>query len=319
MLGTFRNWVEIVRRTLDGEGISLDAELSTRGLPIGEVEPHEGRLAPSTTRAIWHVVEERSHDPVFGLSMLRRVDYLDFEELGVALVASGDAEAVLERIVRYHSLISDRVSIALDTGARLLEVRVGHLDHWRASEFSAGLIAGVLRDRFDASVRPTEVHLEFDNPLGGDIYRRFFRCPIFTGAAVTRLTYDRTVLARHRLREPVGVSDRFEQVLRNRELELTSQGSTVDAVRRALIEMIGTDPPSLGRVAASMHVSERTLQRRLRDEGESFAVILDDSRRELARTWLAEGRLSRTEIAYLLGFSQPSSFSRARRRWGQEA
>jgi AraC-like DNA-binding protein len=64
-------------------------------------------------------------------------------------------------------------------------------------------------------------------------------------------------------------------------------------------------------------MSERTLQRRLRDEGESFASILDDTRRELAGSWLAEGRLTRTEIAYLLGFSQLSSFSRALRRWGQ--
>ena len=317
MLGTFRNWVEIVRRTLDAEGVDLGVELAARGVSIGEVEPDAGRLPPVVTRLIWDVVDERSDDRVFGLTMLRHVDWIDFEELGVALVASGDAEEMLERIVRYHGLLSDRVTIGLDLGTRVLELRIGHHAHWRASEFSAALIALVLRYRFDRSLDPVEVHFGFENEPGKEIYERFFRCQVVMGSAVTRLTYDRAELARRRLREPVGVSARFEELLRNRELELTSSASTAGAVRAALAKLIGSDPPSLERVAGALHVSERTLQRRLRDEGESFATLLDDTRRELAGAWLAEGRLSRTEIAYLLGFSQLSSFSRALRRWGQ--
>jgi AraC-like DNA-binding protein len=124
------------------------------------------------------------------------------------------------------------------------------------------------------------------------------------------------VLARYGLREPLGVAERFEGILRSRAEHLERGRSTTSAVRAAIGETMGADPPTLERVAATLHISDRTLQRRLHDEGTSFAALLDAARRELAEAWLKEGRLTRTEIAYLLGFSHASSLSRALRRWG---
>ena len=100
----------------------------------------------------------------------------------------------MQRIVRYHGLISDRVSIGLEIGQRVLEVRIEHLDHWRANEFSAALITRVLRARFDRSLNPTEVRLGFVNEVGQATYARYFRCPVAQGAAITGLSYDRLAL-----------------------------------------------------------------------------------------------------------------------------
>ena len=61
--------------------------------------------------------------------------------------------------------------------------------------------------------------------------------------------------------------------------------------------------------------SQRTLQRRLQEEGTSFQTLLDDTRRELAEQYLAQPGMSLLEIAYLLGFADPSNFFRAFRRW----
>jgi AraC-like DNA-binding protein len=320
MLGTFHNWVEIVARTLAIEGVDLQAELARQGVVLERSDPVTERLDAASTAAIWSVVDAHSADPVFGISMLRTVDYLDFEDLGVALLATGTAETVLGHIVRYHGLLSDAVTIALEVGERILELRIDHrATHWRASEFSAALVLRVLRARFDQALRPTDVHLGFDNPAGLDIYRRYFRCPVVTGTPMTRLMLDRAALARVGMREPIGIAERFEQVLRKRVDELSSQQSVSHAARAALQEMLGADTPTLDRVATALHVSDRTLQRRLGAEGTSFAELLDESRRERAAVWLREGHLSRTEIAYLLGFSHPSSFSRAVRRWFPEA
>jgi AraC-like DNA-binding protein len=316
MLGTFHNWVEIVGRTLATEGVDLHAELARQGVTLGRSDLANERLDAASTAAVWSVVETQSADPVFGISMLRTVDYLDFEDLGVALLATGTAEVVLAHIVRYHGLLSDSVTIGLEVGQRAMELRIDHrATHWRASEFSAALVLRVLRARFDHSLRPTDVHLGFDNPAGLEIYRRYFRCPVVTGTPMTRLMLDRAALARVGMREPIGIAERFEQVLRKRVDELSSQQSVSGAVRAALQDMLGADAPTLDRVAATLHVSDRTLQRQLSAEGTSFATLLDESRRERAAIWLREGRLSRTEIAYLLGFSHPSSFSRAVRRW----
>ena len=72
------------------------------------------------------------------------------------------------------------------------------------------------------------------------------------------------------------------------------------------------DPAAL---AEALHVSERTLQRRLQEEGSSFQQLLDDTRRDLAVQHLAQPDLAPLEIAYLLGFADPSNFYRAFKRW----
>ncbi|HVK77274.1 MAG TPA: helix-turn-helix transcriptional regulator [Kofleriaceae bacterium] len=68
-------------------------------------------------------------------------------------------------------------------------------------------------------------------------------------------------------------------------------------------------------VARRLGMSERTLQRRLKDEGTTFAVLVDEVRTDLARMYLADDRLAVYEVAFLLGFSEPSAFNRAFKRW----
>ncbi|MBK6533536.1 MAG: helix-turn-helix transcriptional regulator [Deltaproteobacteria bacterium] len=72
---------------------------------------------------------------------------------------------------------------------------------------------------------------------------------------------------------------------------------------------------TLKRVAAQLRMSERSLQRRLADEGESFDAIVDALRRDLALRYLADPKIAVAEVAYLLGYSEPSPFHRAFKRW----
>jgi AraC-like DNA-binding protein len=64
-----------------------------------------------------------------------------------------------------------------------------------------------------------------------------------------------------------------------------------------------------------LHVSERSLQRRLDAEGTSFAQLVDEVRRDLALRYVADARIALGEVAYLLGFAEPSPFYRAFKRW----
>ncbi len=68
-------------------------------------------------------------------------------------------------------------------------------------------------------------------------------------------------------------------------------------------------------LAKTLNLSERTLQRRLADEGSSYQQLLNDTRRQLAERYLRDGQLAATEIALLLGYSEPSVFFRAFRQW----
>ena len=82
-----------------------------------------------------------------------------------------------------------------------------------------------------------------------------------------------------------------------------------------IVERLPDGPPSQQQIAEALHVSNRTLQRKLKDEGTSFMDLLQDTRMQLARRYLRQPSRSVVETAYLLGFSEPSTFSRAFKRW----
>ncbi len=100
---------------------------------------------------------------------------------------------------------------------------------------------------------------------------------------------------------------------------LTSLGAPnenfVDTVRRALWSELPGGRPNLWRTASGLGISARTLQRRLRENGTSFSAVLEELRREFFGELLADKKLAVSDVALLLGYSEPSAFQRAFRRW----
>ncbi|MCG6860334.1 MAG: helix-turn-helix transcriptional regulator [Chromatiaceae bacterium] len=105
-----------------------------------------------------------------------------------------------------------------------------------------------------------------------------------------------------------------DQVL-NDCLAHLNRDDIVARVRARIIDDLPTGNLSPENVAAALHMGERTLQRRLKELNTSFSRLLEDTRRELALAYLSERRMSLLEISYVLGFADPSSFSRAFKRW----
>jgi AraC-like DNA-binding protein len=89
----------------------------------------------------------------------------------------------------------------------------------------------------------------------------------------------------------------------------------IDSIRRVLTDELCDGEPTLERVAKRLHMSGRTLHRRLKEQGASFRLVVGEVRLELARRYLRERQATIGEIAFLLGFSEPSAFHRAFKRW----
>jgi len=101
-----------------------------------------------------------------------------------------------------------------------------------------------------------------------------------------------------------------------RTAEAAGKTPFLDRVRRAVADQGGT--PTLTCVGRSVGVSARTLRRRLEEEGQSLRGVIEDVRRERADALLAAGTPVK-EVAFALGFSEPSAFSRAYKRWTGKA
>ena len=88
-----------------------------------------------------------------------------------------------------------------------------------------------------------------------------------------------------------------------------------DRVRVRLVELLSSGVAHEDEVARSLHVSRRTLQRRLAEQGTNYKTLFDEARRELALRYIGEQGMSIKEATYVLGFSEPSNFTRAFKRW----
>ncbi|MGH8493399.1 MAG: AraC family transcriptional regulator ligand-binding domain-containing protein [Moraxellaceae bacterium] len=316
MLGTFHNWMLILSRTLRAGGHDLQAGLDVAGLSVGE--SGSGRLPVELTRRIWTVAEAQSEDPVLGLSMLEQIDFTDFGELGVVMVAGGSLPQVMDRIARFHRLLTDAMyyEIVEEEDTLSITIHTNGDPHWRAVEFAAGLIIRLLRFRLNPPPDPLSVSLAFHNPAGQAAYEAYFACPVEQDAASTTL-----VLPLKGYREaPLGaeVARQFEPLLEQRLASLESDASWSAKVSQLIRQRLADAEPTLADISACLHVSTRSLQRHLGGEGKTFQEVLDETRREIARQWLSgtAGKLrSLTELALMLGFSSSSAFSRAFRRW----
>jgi AraC-like DNA-binding protein len=154
-------------------------------------------------------------------------------------------------------------------------------------------------------------------PAGADEIGRYFGAPPRFGAAATELVFELAALAL----PVVGADPALYAIVARHADELLARREApppdawAERARAHVVTTMGRGSVELGAVARALGVSERTLQRRLGEEGTSFQEVLDAARYELARAYLPNARLSLSEIAYLLGFQDLSAFYRAFARW----
>ena len=178
------------------------------------------------------------------------------------------------------------------------------------------LLVRSARELTGSEISPVRLQMPMRQPDDVSEYRREFACPMTFGGEAASLTFSASQLALPTVAPDetlVGYLDELAEIA-VAPLDATKD-STSTAVRRTLWSLLPSGRPSVWQTAREMGVSVRTLQRRLGDEGSSFSTVLDNLRRDISEELLGEGDRSVADIAFLLGYSEPSAFHRAYRRW----
>jgi AraC-like DNA-binding protein len=160
-----------------------------------------------------------------------------------------------------------------------------------------------------------KVEIEFAAPAGSERYSELFGCPVEFSAATNQLRLSQSALA---LRGSQHCPHTWMQLLEicERELEvLTRTHSLRERVALLLGPLLQGREPDVQEVARRLQMPPWTLRRKLADEGTQFRSILNETRRDLAITYIRDTELSFGEIAYLLGFASAEAFQRAFKRW----
>jgi AraC-like DNA-binding protein len=303
----------------DNHGVDSHEAARAAGIDRSGLSDPDCRVPVNQIWALWQILIDESRDADLGLHIGSTPHVRDFGLAGYAVYYSKSLREALVRVTRYSRIVNEIVVFDLVEGpdhARFVSDNVPRFDAVRQPiDSRLASILMMAREIAGEDIDPVEVDFPYVRPANVAEHRRLFR---------TKLEFDRPaatmVFRREDLDRPVesgdGTLGHYLDQLADEVLVALSKGSTfADRVRSAIWTDLSTGKTSVQRIAKRLGVSPRSLQRHLTEEGTTFSVELDALREEMARTLLRDRRHAVCEVAFLLGYSEPSSFFRAFRRW----
>lgn len=294
--------------------------LAAAGLSEAELADPDRLLELDAVLALSRAAAELMGDDCLGLHVGERWDLSGLGVLGYAVLNAPTVGTGLRNLDRYgrSHLQGGRIvlTVAEDETRLVYELEGADRELARQHVESAAVAGLRIAQRLGgADWRPRCVTFGHRRPRDAAEHERIFGCPVrFGGHDYALLAFDVA-----RLERPVAGADRRLLPIVEQHLDKLLSGSAkaalVHDVRGALAEMLCDGSPSIRVVAKRLGMSVRTLQRRLDEHGVVFRALVQETRRELAERYLAERSANLTEVAFLLGYSELSSFDRAFRRW----
>ena len=306
------------------QGVDATALLRRAQLNPEHLAQRDQRIAASTYLDLLGGAVALSGDDCLGLHLGEAVRPGYYGVLGYLIMSCATLSDALHRQARYAALVGNlgRVDLADEPPRDGREPQVAHswqpLLPQQQRQLSEETLAGWVTFGHWISgldIPPTEVRFQHPAPADTREHERIFRCPVLFGQDDNALVFPRRLLA-----TPLGQADAQVRLMldayADRLLNEIRQGQSIlDRARMALVRQLAEAGADLPAIAEHLALSPRTLQRRLREAGLSFNQLVDETRQQMVLHYLRDPALELTEIAFLVGFSEPGSLARAFRRW----
>ena len=315
MAQMFRRLLEL--HGLDAIGIGRNAGVDLAAIPV----PGE-RIEIDRIDAILRAAIPLIRDPAFGLRAAHCWHPSELGVLGYAWLSSSTLRTGLERAVRYSRLIGERGITETEGTRQGLKVRFWAKRGNPAlvpvaavfADIAMALLLDMCRMNGGAALRPVAASLRRRAPDPAEAYERFFGCTVRFGAEENAF-----VLSAKDADRPLPSANRqlaavFDKML-TEELARIDKSDVVSRARAAVLEHLSSGEGTAEDTAKQLHMSPRTLQRKLAEAKTTYLQLVDATRKDLALRYIEDPRRTVTDITFSLGFSQPSAFTRAFRRW----
>ncbi len=309
--------VALMRPVIDAlraSGTDPDRVLGRVGLPPGGLPA--GRFPHSAQVLFWKAAAEECGQEHVGLYLARHLPAfhgLLLEYLFLSSETFGDG---LRHALRYVRLLSDTLNARLDVQGELAVLSLGQMSD--TTRHFPEMLAGAVIRLFDALTEgdftPHEVRLMHNEGAPEDLYEEVYGCPVRLGADSYALVFDAAVLgkpSRHAAPELL----RMHESLARRQLAEVERLDLVRQVRELIGELLVDSGATLEQVAARLNMPPRRLRERLAMAGVRFNDLVTDYRCRLAKELLLKTDERIEVIVERTGFSEPSTFYRAFKRW----
>lgn len=309
------HWVAVIDRALGQYGVDLTQSSLALGLTSSRL-PASPFIEQASVNLVWNEATRLAGDDLFGLRLNRIHSPSAINLLWLCATTSPSLGAALGQLVRFFSIMSTQVRLELrhdgaESHLSLVPVGTPHVQHIEAV---LGYLGKGLNQLDDAGRGLFKRATLGRKPDDLDMCQRLLECDEMDCAASYSISLPQAMLERPLLTADAFICTRLTDTLQDMIANQPSP-DLVEQVKRRVQLLLGSGDISVERVASPLNISPRHLRRKLSQEGTSYEQLVDEVRRETAIRMIGEGELSLTSIAYELGFLDPSSFTRAFRRW----
>ena len=313
ILGTH---VRAIGNALDAGGFDSSALLSKAGFRKKDWGASDARCSLLKMGRLWRIALDAAQDPAFGVKLAKYYTHTTSHALGYGITASSTLREAFERLQRFSHVVSDAVEYRfLRQGSEYhLQLVPAVSVPPECIDALVGTYLRLCRSLIGRDYSPLSIELQRSCPLGLEYFQQQWRAPLKFDAPQNRLRFDKSSIERHLLSGNPEVARQSDAIC-TQYLARIERLNIAARVRKIISRQLLTGDPSQAEVAATLHMTTRTLQRRLVHCGLTFETILDEARHSLALVYLDTQERSVCEIGYLLGYSCTSSFTRACRRW----
>jgi AraC-like DNA-binding protein len=296
--------------------------LARVGLDSDMLAVPDARVPFAALVALYEEAAREARDPLFGLRVGASTNPGMFDVLGHATLSCATLRDAFVTISRYMRVLVDGGQVTMTEDGALARARYVITDpdvgpHRHEVEATLGIMLRFLDSTLGEQFSP--VHASFVHARPADVaegaHAAVFRSPVLFGQAANELAFERRWLDHAMPRADATLAAILERHIVEMLARLPRRSDLVANTRARLAELLERGEPPIERVGRALGVSARTLQRRLREQGTSYAQILDEVRKELALRYLADPDRTTADAAFLLGYAELSTFHRAFRRW----
>ncbi|MBW2441543.1 MAG: AraC family transcriptional regulator [Deltaproteobacteria bacterium] len=306
---------DILWKLLEGYGHDAESIFLKVGIHREMILKPGARIAHARVDSLWSKINELIDDPCFGLHGAKFWHPSQFNALGHAWLASSTLREALNRAVRYaHINGTDRKNRLKDTAKGLTFTLSQSLRLPAFIDMAMSILMSACRLNYGPDLNPVEVNFIHSKPACAEEYYSFFKAPVNFSADSDCITLPADAVDS---RLPVGnpeLAQICDQYITSYLAEL-DKNNIVQRVKTVIIDLLPSGGVSDEKVAQRLKMSTRSLQRKLQDARTTFGTLLDEVRQELAEHYIHDSTVSLTEIAFVLGYSEYSSFWRAYKRW----
>ena len=317
-------YAQLVIRELLANGVSKEELFTLDGITIDTSNPSESEISFEFIDLLTHLYKERLKTQHCGLELINKLDFRNADIFGPYAYSCSTLGEAIRKIYAVQTSLNPLITYEMKPANKPAQFTY-YPDKKLEAEFpesireivefsmASGLLSA--ESLTQRNITPIELQLKYAAPESVSIYKNIFKCPVYFGKDENCIAYSPEIMD---YKIPT-YNPALLMVLQEFAEKIIEQNSKnqniVSEVRTILLKAGNNSIPKEEEIAKILHISKRTLQKKLQDKGTSFLKILDEYQRELAVSYLNSQSVSNKEIAWVLGYNDISNFYRAFKRW----